>query len=58
MYQSVVSGESDIGSFTVGGITDPHPFHVVYTRNTNAKNYSEEFLACAENEKPDQNYRR
>ena len=44
MYQSVVSNENDIGIFTVDGITEPHPFHVVYTRNTNARNYAEQFL--------------
>lgn len=45
LYQSVVSGENGIGTFTVQGITEPHAFHVVYTRNTNAKRYSEQFLA-------------
>jgi len=44
MYQSVVSKESDIGTFTVDGITEPHAFHVVYTRNTNARYYAELFL--------------
>lgn len=44
LYQSVVSDEDDIGTFTVSGLTEPHAFHVVYTRNTNAKNYSEQFL--------------
>lgn len=44
LYHSVTSHENDIGTFTVDGITEPHAFHVVYTRNTNAKNYSEEFL--------------
>lgn len=44
-YQSVVSDEDAIGTFTVDGLTDPHAFHVVYTRNTNAKRYSERFLA-------------
>ena len=44
MYQSVVSKEKDIGTFTVPGITDPHAFHVVYTRNTNAKSYAQQFL--------------
>ncbi|MBQ5867617.1 MAG: LysR family transcriptional regulator [Oscillospiraceae bacterium] len=45
MYRSVVSKENNIGTFAVDGITEPHPFHVVYTRNTNAKNYSEQFLS-------------
>jgi DNA-binding transcriptional LysR family regulator len=45
LYNSVVSKESDVGTFAVDGITEPHPFHVVYTRNTNAKNYSEQFLS-------------
>ena len=44
LYHSVVANEDDIGTFTVDGITDPHPFHVVYTRNTNAKHYAEQFL--------------
>lgn len=44
MYQSVVSKENDIGTFTVPGITEPHAFHVVYTRNTNAKSYAQQFL--------------
>ena len=43
MYQSVVTNESDIGTFTLDGITEPHAFHVVYTRNTNARNYAEQF---------------
>ena len=46
LYDSVVSGEEDIGTFTVDGLTAPHAFHVVYTRNTNARKYSEQFLAC------------
>ena len=45
LYQSVVSEESDIGTFTVDEITGPHAFHVVYTKNSNGKNYSERFLA-------------
>lgn len=45
LYHSVVSNDSTIGTFTVDGITAPHAFHVVYTRNTNAKGYSEQFLA-------------
>ena len=44
LYQSVVEKEPAIGIFTVNGITEPHAFHVVYTRNTNAKNYAEKFL--------------
>lgn len=44
MYRSVISKESDIGTFSVDGITEPHPFHVVYTRNTNAINYTKQFL--------------
>ena len=44
LYESVVSGESDIGTFSVAGITQPHAFHVVYTRNTNARNDAEQFL--------------
>ena len=44
LYRSVVADADDIGTFTVDGITEPHPFHVVYTRNTNAKNYAEQFL--------------
>jgi len=47
LYRSVVSNEADIGTFTVDGITEPHPFHVVYTRNTNARNYAEQFLGKA-----------
>lgn len=45
LYHSVVADEDLIGTFTVDGLTEPHAFHVVYTRNTNAKNYSEQFLA-------------
>lgn len=44
LYQSVVSDENNIGTFTVDGLTEPHAFHVVYTRNTNAKSHSEQFL--------------
>ncbi len=44
LYRSVVADAGDIGTFTIDGITEPHPFHVVYTRNTNAKNYAEQFL--------------
>ena len=44
LYQSVVAGDAAIGTFTVDGLTEPHAFHVVYTRNTNARSYSEQFL--------------
>ena len=44
LYKSVVAGEDNIGTFSVTGITEPHPFHVVYTRNTNARNYAKQFL--------------
>ena len=44
MYQSVVANESDIGTFTLDGITEPHAFHVVYTRNTNAWSYAEKLF--------------
>ena len=46
LYRSVVADAGDIGTFTIDGITEPHPFHVVYTRNTNAKNYAEQFLGA------------
>ena len=49
LYQSVVANEESIGTFTVDGITEPHPFHVVYTRNTNAKNYAQQFLGSDAN---------
>ena len=45
MYQSVISKENNIGTFAVYGLTEPHPFHVVYTRNTNAIYYSQQFLS-------------
>ncbi len=45
LYQSVVIGDPLIGTFKVEPVTNPHPFHVVYTRNTNAKSYSEQFLS-------------
>ena len=51
LYQSVVSKNDCIGTFTVDGLTEPHPFHVVYTRNTNAKYYSEQFLGRKPNHK-------
>ena len=44
LYESVVAGEEDIGAFTVDGLTAPHAFHVVYTRKTNARKCSEQFL--------------
>ena len=44
LYKSVVSNDEAIGTFNVEGLTQPHAFHVVYTRNTNAKKYSERFL--------------
>lgn len=44
LYNSVVAEENDVGTFTVDGITEPHPFHVVYTQNTSARNYAEQFL--------------
>ena len=45
LYDSVVAKDENIGTFTVDGLTEPHAFHVVYTRNTNAKSYAEQFLA-------------
>jgi hypothetical protein len=45
----VVAKDENIGTFTVDGLTDPHAFHVVYTRNTNAKKYSQQFLASETN---------
>ena len=45
LYHSVVAEENDIGIFTVHSLTAPHAFHVVYTRNTNAKMYAEQFLS-------------
>lgn len=44
LYESVVAKDGNIGTFTVHGLTEPHAFHVVYTRNTSAKEYSEQFL--------------
>ena len=44
LYHSVVSENNAIGTFQIEGITEPHPFHVVYTRNTNAHHYAEQFL--------------
>ena len=44
LYDSVIAKDENIGTFTVDGLTEPHAFHVVYTRNTNAKKYSEQFL--------------
>ena len=51
LYQSVVAKNDNIGTFTVDGLTDPHAFHVVYTRNTNAKHYSEQLLGRKPNYK-------
>ena len=48
LYRAVVVGEERIGTFYVEGITEPHAFHVVYTRNTNAKHYAEQFLGKGE----------
>ncbi len=45
LYRSVVANADDIGTFAVDGITEPHAFHVVYTRNSNAGNYAEQFLS-------------
>jgi len=53
LYHSVVAREDGIGVFTVEGITEPHPFHVVYTRNTNAKYYAEQFLDGISTQQPD-----
>ena len=47
LYHSVVSKEENIGTFYVDGLTEPHAFHVVYTRNTAAGKYAEEFLGRA-----------
>ena len=44
LYYSVVASEENIGTFTVDGLTQPHAFYVVYTQNTNAKRYAEQFL--------------
>ena len=44
LYDSVITKDENIGTFTVDDLTEPHAFHVVYTRNTNAKKYSEQFL--------------
>ena len=44
LYNSVVSHEEGIATFTVDSLTEPHAFHVVYTQNTNAKALSEDFL--------------
>ena len=45
LYNAVVANEDNIGTFSVPGVTEPHPFHVVYTRNTNARNYANLFLS-------------
>ena len=49
LYHSVVAKDENIGTFTVDGLTEPHAFHVVYTRNTNAKKYSQQFLSSETN---------
>lgn len=46
LYRSVISGDDAIGTFSVDGLTQPHAFHVVYTRNTNAGHYAERFLGA------------
>lgn len=38
LYEALLANEHNIGTFTVDGITEPHVFHVVCTRNTSAKN--------------------
>ena len=45
LYHSVVDKEENIGTFHVDGLTEPHAFHVVYTRNTNARDYADQLLA-------------
>ena len=45
LYHSVVAQGPTVGTFTVKGLTEPHAFHVVYTRNTNAKHHAERFLS-------------
>ena len=49
LYHSVIANDPLIGTFSVKPLTNPHPFHVVYTRNTNAKSYSEQFLLSSHN---------
>lgn len=44
LYRSVIENTPTVATFTVEGITEPHPFHVVYTRNTDAKSYARRFL--------------
>lgn len=44
LYRSVVSDDDSIGTFSVDGLTHPHAFHVVYTQNTSARRYAEQFL--------------
>lgn len=44
LYNSVIAEDNSIGTFSVDGITKPHAFHVVSTRNTNAIKYSKQFL--------------
>ena len=47
LYRSVVADEENIGTFAVDGLTHPHAFYVVYTQNTNARHYAEQFLGKA-----------
>jgi len=49
LYESVISRDKDIGIFTVDGLTQPHAFHVVYTRNTSAAKHAEQFLGQQDN---------
>lgn len=53
LYRSVVAREKNIGTFTVDGLTEPHAFHVVYTRNTNAKQYAQQLLTGTDANLPD-----
>ena len=41
---AIVSDDDSIGTFSVDGLTHPHAFHVVYTQNTSARRYAEQFL--------------
>ena len=45
MYR--IADEENIGTFAVDGLTHPHAFYVVYTQNTNARHYAEQFLGKA-----------
>ena len=44
LYRSVIAADPSIATFTVESITEPHPFHVVFTRNTDARIYAARFL--------------